>query len=113
MFPEYEYIYFEAQTSTGKTGRWFCKNKKSEAILGTVSWSGAWRQYCFYPFQNTVFSKGCLHDIQDFLTIVTDCHRTSKKINGIDIIVDNKVPDNELYLASNGKCVGKIVNIGK
>ena len=32
-----------------------------------MRWYGAWRQYCFFPYPETVFSAGCLKDVQEFI----------------------------------------------
>lgn len=39
------------------------QNKSSGVILGTIKWYPGWRQYCFLPAADCVFSKGCLEDI--------------------------------------------------
>lgn len=43
-------------------------SNSSNAHLGMIKWYGPWRQYCFFPVGDTVFSAGCLKDIQDFIT---------------------------------------------
>lgn len=35
--------------------------------LGKISWYAPWRQYCFMPEPGTVFSKGCLEEIQNYI----------------------------------------------
>ena len=35
--------------------------------LGEIKWFGAWRQYCFYPEENTIFDRKCLTYINNFL----------------------------------------------
>jgi len=67
MKTQYTYIHFELLGDTGKTTRWCCRNTRSNSVLGGIYWNGAWRQYCFHPFPETVFSSGCLEDIQDFI----------------------------------------------
>ena len=37
------------------------------SCLGTISWYGPWRQYCFSPFPNCVFNNSCLKDVSDML----------------------------------------------
>lgn len=65
---EFQYIVFlEMETESKKTKRWSVANKESGYLLGFVEWYSAWRQYCFMPTSLTVFSKGCLNDISDFL----------------------------------------------
>ena len=44
-------------------------------MLGFVKWHGAFRQYCFYPEKDTMFSKGCLELINCFLDKVNKRHR--------------------------------------
>ena len=65
----YEFINFEQkpQSESRKTSVWSCKNNKSGAELGEVRWYAPWRQYCFMPSGPTVYSAGCLADIQDFI----------------------------------------------
>jgi len=63
----YQYITFLERESTGKTSKWACRNKKSEAVLGEIKWYGAWRQYCYFPTIQAVYSAGCLNDISDFI----------------------------------------------
>ena len=36
-------------------------------ILGQISWWSRWRQYAFFPNENTVYEKTCLDDIRVFL----------------------------------------------
>jgi hypothetical protein len=35
--------------------------------LGTIKWFGPWRQYCFFSMDVSVFSSGCLQDLDKFL----------------------------------------------
>ncbi len=69
MKTKYKYIHFGKIDLPGKkTSIWECFNNKSDYHLGTVKWYGSWRQYCFFPSSNTVFNKGCMEDINDFIT---------------------------------------------
>lgn len=43
--------------------------------LGEVRWHGAFRQYCFYPEKDSMFSKGCLELINNFLDKKNKRHR--------------------------------------
>jgi len=66
---EYRYIYMQqmAVSDTGKTALFGVMNKKSGEPLATIKWYPAWRQYCFFPFGNTVWNNSCLQDILDFI----------------------------------------------
>jgi hypothetical protein len=70
---EYKYIHFENYSNPKqKTGRWMCVNNNHGTWLGEVKWYPGWRQYCFNPASDTVFSKGCLEDINNFIQQLMD-----------------------------------------
>lgn len=73
-----KYIDFELMDSTGKTKRWQVVTADRTHQLGSVHWYGAWRQYCFFPIQQTVFERQCLRDIADFCESETKKHREAK-----------------------------------
>ncbi len=65
---EYLEFQFYADSDSGKTSIWAVQQKAGHGYhLGWVKWFGRWRQYCFFPEQATVYSKGCLEDIQKFI----------------------------------------------
>lgn len=35
--------------------------------LGAVYWHPQWRQYCFFPGIDTVWSAGCMREIEEFI----------------------------------------------
>jgi hypothetical protein len=50
-----------------KTDIWHVGPKEGEGWnLGEVKFHGAWRKYCFFPFENTLFDHACLRAIADF-----------------------------------------------
>lgn len=69
MQTEYKYIIFQkagGKFATKPTYR--CLNKKSNHLLGIVAYYQYWKQYCFMPEAQTVFSEDCLCGIQHFLS---------------------------------------------
>lgn len=68
-----EYRYFSVNPQPRKPGRktreYHIVNKTQGLRLGVIKWFGRWRQHCFFPepFDETVWSAGCLADIQDIL----------------------------------------------
>lgn len=50
-----------------KTETYAVRNIRSQEVIGYIKWEGAWRQYCFYPEGQTIWSRSCLMDVQDFL----------------------------------------------
>lgn len=74
---EYQYLVMEqVPTPTDrKTMIWEVTSRSSSAVLGEIKWFGRWRQYCFWPFSNTVFNVGCLEDIQHFIEQLMEMRR--------------------------------------
>jgi hypothetical protein len=68
---EYKYIVFKSDNEIfqerKKRPDYECRNKKDGTLLGLLCWCAAWRQYCYYPETNTMYSQGCLEDIADFI----------------------------------------------
>ncbi len=62
------YIEFRRLPSKRKTSVWSVCATRSGKALGVVQWFTGWRQYCFMPLEDTVFSKGCMEDINDFIS---------------------------------------------
>ena len=46
-----------------KTHEYDVVNNSSQRSLGRIAWYGGWRQFCFFPCADTVWSDGCLVDI--------------------------------------------------
>lgn len=70
MKTKYKYIEMEKiiiKNKKRKTDIYSVKSKSSAWEIGKIKWFPSWRQYCFFPESNTIFSKGCLDDISDFL----------------------------------------------
>lgn len=79
MKTEYQYIRFvQVQTPIRKTSVWTCRAIRSGTVLGLVSWHGAWRSFCFFPEGGTVFSTGCLVDVQHFIQQLMDARKKRK-----------------------------------
>jgi len=63
---QYEYIKFQIAEIKAKT-EVYDIFANGGVLLGQVKWFPRWRQYTFFPTKDTVFSKGCLCDIEDFI----------------------------------------------
>jgi len=72
MKTRYKYINFAKVSETPKTSVWACNNNSSGDLLGRVGWYPGWRQYCFLPTPETIFSTGCMEDICDFIKQLHD-----------------------------------------
>lgn len=68
MKTEYQYIKFAKIADKPKTSVFGCYNTHHGEQLGVVKWYPSWRQYCYFPIVQAVYSAGCLKDIQDFIS---------------------------------------------
>lgn len=73
MSHETTYLVFrkEGESASGKTEIHSVNSRSSGAILGVIKWYGAWRQYCFFPANDTIFNRGCMEDINDYITMMS------------------------------------------
>ena len=81
MKTEFQYIKFVQQTSKGVTSVWSCRNTRYGDELGVVKWNGAWRQYCYFPTVQAVYSAGCLLDITEFIGLLANARSTSRDLD--------------------------------
>ena len=66
------YIKIKLARKNEKTNIYCVKTKKDDILLGFIKWYGAWRQYCFFPLNSTIFSSGCMKDINDFINKIME-----------------------------------------
>lgn len=66
----FKYISFVPHPVNTRTGKWLCTNNKTGHLLGEVKWCAPWRQFCFYPEPDCLFSAGCLQDVVTFIDSV-------------------------------------------
>jgi len=62
-----KHIKFNLIKRKSKTNVYAVYNKKSGVLLGIIKWYGSWRQYCFFPFDDTIYSRGCMNDINNYI----------------------------------------------
>lgn len=55
-----------------KTKVYSITSKEGNYHLGMIKWYGAWRQYCFFSEQNTVWNRECMRDVEDFMQQLMD-----------------------------------------
>ena len=66
------YVKIELIDKNPKTNVYSVKNKNSDDLLGFIKWYGAWRQYCFFTVNSIILSKGCMKDINDFISKIME-----------------------------------------
>lgn len=61
--------------SKPKTGIWLLYSNSQGEGLGFIKWYAPWRQYCFFPMKETIWSKGCLIEINDYIDQLMQAHK--------------------------------------
>lgn len=69
---KYKYIQFVLKEKKEKTEVYSCRNNRTNDELGIVRWYAPWRQYCYFPTVQAVYSEGCLKDIESFIKGLMD-----------------------------------------
>ena len=62
-----KYVKFRLNDRKPLTNVYDVLSKEGNVPLGIIQWYAPWRQYCFYPEDETVFSIGCLQQIRLFI----------------------------------------------
>jgi len=44
--------------------------------IGVIKWYGNWRQYCFFPYGETIWNSDCLNDIN---SVIADLMKSRNK----------------------------------
>ena len=75
-----EYMTAKVVKRTDKTEFWMVESAHHDGVvLGFVKWNPAWRQYCFFPHEETVFSVGCLREIENLVEGLNKKHKNKPK----------------------------------
>lgn len=104
MNKQASYVSFQLVEHKPKTEVYNVLTSSTKDILGQVKWWAQWRQYCFFPTEECVFSSGCLSDIIDFVKAQNDGH--VKKV-GNSGVLGNSEPV-EMSLPPPRFCTGEI-----
>ena len=66
------FLKFDLLKEGDKTNQYLVVSKKTSTPLGFVKWYGAFRKYCFFPADQTIFDPSCLRDIINFINFLMD-----------------------------------------
>ena len=73
---ETEYLRFIDKESRQITKIIGIVNIHHDEEIGEIRWFGKWRQYCFYPSENTIWNTTCMEDVQ---TVIKELMNERKK----------------------------------
>lgn len=70
-----KYLKFMLIEEKPKTKVYAIINKKHNFQIGIIKWYARWRQYCFYPDNETIWNSDCLNTIRVFLRSLMIKHK--------------------------------------
>jgi hypothetical protein len=77
-----KYIRFELVAHKPKTDVYDVISRRHGDVLGQIKWYALWRQYCFFPADSTVWNRGCLQHVQEFLLALMVARKEKKEKKG-------------------------------
>ena len=72
-----KYLEFWRVKEYAKTSKWEVVSK-SGSNLGYIKWFARWRQYCFFPYEGTVFNRTCMKDVEEFISREMEARKNAK-----------------------------------
>lgn len=67
-----KYLKFLILEEKEKTQVWGVYSLRHGDKLAVIKWYGPWRQYTMFPKPDTVWNRGCLDDIIEFIYLLMD-----------------------------------------
>lgn len=68
------FVSFRRSPNPGrKTQIWMVDSRGS--TIGEIRWWSAWRRYCFFPHDKTLYEEVCLRELADFIVERTKEHK--------------------------------------
>jgi hypothetical protein len=65
-------------TKSGKTHIYEVGSESSGVKLGEIRWFGQWRQYCFYPEDQTIWNENCMYSV---VQVLRSLNRNKREAN--------------------------------
>ncbi len=62
-----KYFYIQKEERPGRKTPILRVTNNSGAHLGEIKWYGAWRKFCFFPANETIWDDKCLEDLVSFV----------------------------------------------
>lgn len=73
-----QYLRFsESATESGKTKKIYVISASSNVVLGEIKWFGRWRQYAFFPSEETIWNPECLDTVNEKIRTLMQERKTS------------------------------------
>jgi len=74
-----QYLIFREARKGPKTSVFAVLSGSHGDLLGKIAWHGPWRQYVFTPGSETIWSQGCLQEVEGILAQLALARREEAK----------------------------------
>ena len=82
---DYFYIVKLNRPENRKTDIYCIATIGTNYIIGEIRWWGAWRKYCFFPNEDTVYDNKCMLQIMNFMNEVNLArYKDKEEINNVE-----------------------------
>ena len=76
IIKETRYLQFVEKPSNGKMKIIDIVNINHQKVIGQIKWFGRWRQYCFFPCEETVWNKTYMEDVYEVMNDLMEERKT-------------------------------------
>jgi len=66
---------FEIVAKKPKTNVYQVVNKQQHSVIGIIKWYPSWRHYCYFPYDDTIYSDRCMIKIGEFIKELNEEHK--------------------------------------
>jgi hypothetical protein len=82
-----KHIVFMPKETPTQTKLWVVWNTLAGCPIGEVKWYTAWRHYCFFPYNGSVFSDRCMKRIWEFVKSQNESRDMERRkiVRGVDV----------------------------
>lgn len=76
---DFEYLVLEETPDDKKKTKTIeVLSRRHGDLLGTLKWYGPWRQYVFFPEPGSLYSSGCLADIETAISTLMSNRKAAR-----------------------------------
>lgn len=81
VIKETKYLLFVVGDNRGKTKVINIINIHHHEVIGEIKWFTKWRQYCFFPYNQTIWNKTCMEDVYKVIHDLMEERKETAKTN--------------------------------
>lgn len=80
IIKETKYLAFVIFPTEKKTKTIAIINRHHDEVIGEIRWFSRWRQYCFFPYDGTIWNTDCMSSVEDVIKELMEERKSTKKV---------------------------------